>query len=181
MEDWNDVAPFHGGHREGIRHRRSYGRQLNPSSLYREQELALCAPAGGDGTPPLRKDNIGFKTDPQNTQRRKMTDSQKVIKVVTPAPVLRSSSATEGGKAGVQKSLVFLDSGPFDKLRVPSLSRDFRWNDEIEVTSLHYCHFERRREILRCSLIIKISPFGRDDTLLMGHYTMHSKHSSRRP
>jgi len=38
-------------------------------------------------------------------------DSQKAIEVVTPAPVLRSSSATEGGKAGVQKSLVFLDSG----------------------------------------------------------------------
>jgi hypothetical protein len=41
-------------------------------------------------------------------------------RVVTPA------------KAGVWaflKSLETLDSGPFDKLRVPSLSRDFRRND----------------------------------------------------
>jgi hypothetical protein len=31
--------------------------------------------------------------------------------------------------AGVQKSLTFLDSGPFGELRVPSTSRDFRRND----------------------------------------------------
>jgi hypothetical protein len=36
---------------------------------------------------------------------------KKAIEGVTPAPVLRSSSATEGGKAGVQKCPVFLDSG----------------------------------------------------------------------
>ena len=42
---------------------------------------------------------------------------EKFTKVVTPA------------EAGVQKRLLFLDSGPFDKLRVPSLSRDFRRND----------------------------------------------------
>jgi hypothetical protein len=44
----------------------------------------------------------------------------KKIKVVTPV------------KTGVQvfcKSMNKLDSGPFDKLRVPSLSRDFRRND----------------------------------------------------
>jgi hypothetical protein len=46
-----------------------------------------------------------------------VTVSKNVIKAVTPA------------KPGVQKSLYFLDSGPFDKLRVPSLPRDFRRND----------------------------------------------------
>jgi hypothetical protein len=44
--------------------------------------------------------------------------SQKVSEAVTPA------------KAGVQNFLKSLDSGPFGKLRVPSLSRDFRRNDE---------------------------------------------------
>ena len=46
-----------------------------------------------------------------------MTASWKFLEAVTPA------------KAGVQNCLFFLDSGPFDKLRVPSLSRDFRRND----------------------------------------------------
>jgi hypothetical protein len=59
-----------------------------------------------------------------------MIDSQKTTSGVTPA------------KAGVQRGLSFLDSGPFDKpfetlrvlsniegLRGPSMSRDFRRND----------------------------------------------------
>jgi len=37
-------------------------------------------------------------------------NSQKVSSVVTPAPVLRSSSATEDGEAGVQNPLRRLDS-----------------------------------------------------------------------
>jgi hypothetical protein len=49
---------------------------------------------------------------------------EKFTKVVTPAPGFRRDRV-----AGVQKRLLFLDSGPFDKLRVPSLSRDFRRND----------------------------------------------------
>ena len=40
-------------------------------------------------------------------------------------------------KTGVQEicnELKTLDSGPFDKLRVPSLSRDFRRNDGVFFT-----------------------------------------------
>jgi len=39
-------------------------------------------------------------------------------------------------KAAVQKSLVFLDSGPFQKLRVPSLSRAFHSLDPDEEKGL---------------------------------------------
>ena len=40
-----------------------------------------------------------------------LMESQEVRSCVAPAPVLRSSSATEGGKAGAQDTLIFLDSG----------------------------------------------------------------------
>jgi len=46
-----------------------------------------------------------------------LMSSKKGIRTVTPA------------EAGVQDCVFYLDSGPFDKLRVPSLSRDFRRND----------------------------------------------------
>jgi carboxymethylenebutenolidase len=56
-------------------------------------------------------------------------------------------------KNGVQKLFSFLeilDSGPFDKLRVPSLSRDFRRNDEKGefVTFCEAAFLKERREMM---------------------------------
>jgi hypothetical protein len=50
--------------------------------------------------------------------------SEQVLQAVTPAPGFRRDRV-----AGVQKFLLFLDSGPFGELRVPSTSTDFRRND----------------------------------------------------
>jgi len=54
-----------------------------------------------------------------------MMKPKKATNAVTPA----NPGSWSGTGAGVQKSSFCLDSGPFDKLRVPSLSRDFRRND----------------------------------------------------
>ena len=62
--------------------------------------------------------------------------SKKGIRTVTPA------------EAGVQDCVFYLDSGPFDKLRVPSLSRDFRRNDGKEAFgSFHLWYFSPFRMV----------------------------------
>ena len=54
-----------------------------------------------------------------------ITPATKYPKVVIPAPVLRSSFATEGGKAGIQAGTGFrIKSGlPPDRQRLPIRSR----------------------------------------------------------